>query len=345
MKKIVFTGGGTAGHIYPNLAIAEQLKNWEIHYIGSNGMEKDIVSKFQNIIFHEIECVKFDRSRLIKNFKVPFKLFLSIKQAKNILKEIKPDIIFSKGGFVALPVARAAKKLKIPLITHESDLTLGLANKIIARTACAVCTTFHQTSKISPSYICTGQPIRENMFHGDKSKVLAKLRYPNKPIILFVGGSLGSVRMNELLAEPEYLTKDYCIVHSVGKNNISSIQPKDSYFPFAYLDPICDYYAAADLVVTRAGSGVINELLALQKPMLMLPLSKAASRGDQIENAKLFSKLGYGEMILDESLNKQNLKQTIDKMFKNANFYKKNLQKTGKNDANAKIIELIENFS
>lgn len=345
MKKIVFTGGGTAGHIYPNIAIAERLKGWEIHYIGSHGMEKQIVARYPFITFHEIDSVKFDRANLLKNFKVPFKLSSSIRQAKKLLKDIAPDIIFSKGGFVSLPVARAAKKLRIPLITHESDLSMGLANKIISRSAKVVCTTFFETSKIKPNYIFTGQPIRENMFHGDRTKVLAKLHYPSKPIILFVGGSLGSTRMNDLLSDPEYLTKDYCIIHSVGKNNADRICAKKDYFPFAYLDPISDFYAAADLVVTRAGSGVINELLALQKPMLMLPLSKAASRGDQIENAKLFSKLGYGEMILDENLNKDNLKKIIDKMIKNRNFYEKNMKKSQKCSANDKIIELIEKFS
>lgn len=345
MKKIILTGGGTAGHIYPNLAIAEELKNWEVHYIGSHGMEKEIVARFPFITFHEIDCVKFDRAHLLKNFGVPFKLSSSIKQAKKLLKEIGPDIIFSKGGFVALPVALAAKKLRIPLITHESDLSLGLANKIIARSAKVVCTTFFETSKTGGKFVHTGQPIRRNIYNGNRAKVLDKLHYPSKPIILFVGGSLGSVRMNELLSDPEYLTKDYCIIHSVGKNNADKFLPKQNYFPFAYLDSISDYYAAADLVVTRAGSGVINELLALQKPMLMLPLSKAASRGDQIENAKLFSKLGYGEMILDENLNKANLKKIIDKMIKNRNFYEKNMKKSQIYNANDKIIELIEKFS
>lgn len=345
MKKIVFTGGGTAGHIYPNLAIAEQLKNWEIHYIGSHGMEKEIVARYPFITFHEIDCVKFDRTSLLKNLAVPIKLSASIRQAKKMLKAIKPNIIFSKGGFVSLPVARAAKKLHVPLITHESDLSLGLANKIISKSAKVVCTTFFETSLNKPNFIYTGQPIRQGMFNGDRTKVLAKLHYPNKPIILFVGGSLGSVRINELLTNPEYLTKNYCIIHSVGKNNISKFKQKNNYFPFAYLDPISDFYAAADLVVTRAGSGVINELAALQKPMLMLPLSKAASRGDQIENAKLFSKLGYGEMIIDENLNEQSLQKIIDKMMTNLNFYKKNMQKSQKQQVNDKIIKLIEKFS
>ena len=345
MKKIVFTGGGTAGHIYPNLAIAGELKNYEMHYIGSNGMEEEIIKKFNNITFHKIDTVKFDRAHMLKNLKLPFKLLKSIKEAKKVLKEIKPDVIFSKGGYVAIPVARAAKKLGIPLITHESDLSMGLANKVIAKSASAVCTTFYETSKLNQKYIHTGQPIRKQILSGDRSKVLARIGYSTKPIILFVGGSLGSVRMNELLKDPSYLTKDFTIIHAVGKNNISCVQNAPGYFPLAYLDPISDYYAAADLVVTRAGSGVINELLALKKPMLMLPLSKAASRGDQIENAKLFSKLGYGEMILDENLSQQKLQQTIEKMMKNLSFYKKNLQKAGENEANEKIIELIEKFS
>ncbi len=345
MKKIVFAGGGTAGHIYPNLAIADELEGYEKHYIGSNGMEEDILSKQPKIRFHKISSVKFDRAHIFKNFNIPFKLHKSIKEAKQILQEIKPDVIFSKGGYVALPVARAAKKLNIPLITHESDLSLGLANKIIARSASAVCTTFYETSKLNKKYIWTGQPIRRDILNGDRTKVLAKIGYSSKPIVLFVGGSLGSIKMNNLLEDPSYLTKNYTIIHAVGKNNISRFSAQENYFPLAYLDPISHYYAAADLVVTRAGSGVINELLALHKPMLMLPLSKAASRGDQIENAKLFSKLGYGEMILDEDLSKEKLAATIDKMMKNLNFYKKNLQKAGKNEANTKIIELIKKLS
>ncbi len=345
MKKIVFTGGGTAGHIYPNLAIAEELKGFEMHYIGSHGMEEDIVKKFGGISFHEIETVKFDRAHIFKNALLPFKLLKAVTAAKKVLKEISPNVIFSKGGYVSVPVARAAKKLGIPVITHESDLSMGLANKLIARSAKAVCTTFYETSKLNKNYIWTGQPIRRGILSGDRSKVLAKIGYSNKPIILFVGGSLGSVRMNELLKDPSFLTKGFTVIHAVGKNNISSISVQPGYFPLAYLDPIADFYAAADLVVTRAGSGVINELLALKKPMLMLPLSKAASRGDQIENAKLFSKLGYGEMILDENLSQEKLSQTIEKMFKNINFYKKNLQKAGVNEANEKIIKLIEKFS
>ena len=345
MKKIVFTGGGTAGHIYPNLAIANELDGYEKHYIGSHGMEEDIVSKQPKITFHKISSVKFDRAHIFKNFNIPLKLYKSVKEAKALLQEIKPDVIFSKGGYVALPVARAAKKLNIPLITHESDLSLGLANKIIAKSAKAVCTTFYETSKLNKKFIWTGQPIRRDILNGDRTKVLAKIGYATKPVILFVGGSLGSVKINNLLNDPSYLTKDYYVIHAVGKNNISKFSPQENYLPLAYLDPISNYYAAADLIVTRAGSGVINELLALQKPMLMLPLSKAASRGDQIENAKLFSKLGYGEMILDEDLTQERLASTIDKRMKNLNFYKKNLQKAGKNEANAKIIELIKKLS
>ena len=345
MKKIVFTGGGTAGHIYPNLAIAEELVDYEKHYIGTDGMEKDILKKYEYIIFHEIKAVKFNRGNIIKNFLLPIKLFFSIKQAKKILREIKPDVIFSKGGYVSLPVAIASKKLNIPLITHESDLTLGLANKIITKNSTVVCTTFYETSKLNKKYLWTGQPLRKSIYEGNKIKVLEKIKFPNKPIILFVGGSLGAKKINDLLDDPTYLTQNYVIIHSVGKNNYPNIQPQENYYPFAYLDPISNFYSAADLVVTRAGSGVINELLALKKPMLMLPLSKDASRGDQIDNAKLFTKLGYGEMILDENLTKEKLKESIDKMLTNINKYKKNLEKADKNEATKKIIELIKKFS
>ena len=344
MKKIVFTGGGTAGHIYPNLAIALEMNSFERHYIGSSGMEKEILKGYPALHFHEIDCVKFDRNYLFKNFKIPFKLLASIRQAKKILMEIEPCVVFSKGGYVALPVAIAAKKLNIPLITHESDLTLGLANKIISHYANFVCTTFEKTAEKGGKFIYTGQPLRKQIFEGNKDRVLSKLGYPQKKILLFVGGSLGAQRINSLLKDPTYLTSKYEIIHSVGKKNFASISKKEGYHPFPYLDPIADYYMASDIVITRAGSGVINELLALKKPMLMLPLSKASSRGDQIENAKLFTSLGYGEMILDEQLNEDNLAKMIEKMQKNLDFYKKNLQNAPKNDAVKKIIDLIEQF-
>lgn len=345
MKKIVFTGGGTAGHIYPNIALIEDLKNYEVHYIGSNGMEKQILKNFPKVVYHEISTVKFDRVHLLKNLSIPFKLYKSVREARKILRDIKPNVIFSKGGYVALPVAIASKKLNINLLTHESDLSLGLANKIIARYAKIVCTTFEQTSASRKNFIWTGQPIRHQIFEGDKSKVLAKIGYQTKPIILFVGGSLGSTKINSLLKQPSYLTDKYTIIHAVGKNNIGSFKASQNYFPFAYLDPIADFYAAADLVVSRAGSGVINELLVLKKPMLLLPLSKNASRGDQIENAKLFKEKGYAEVIYDEQLSQKTLQQCIEKMFKNIDFYKKNMQKSIKNNANSQILQLIEKFS
>ena len=344
MKKIVFTGGGTAGHIYPNIAIAEELTDFEKHYIGTNGMEKDIIEKQKNFTFHEIETPKLDRAKKLKNINIPFKLLKGIFQSKKILKSLKPDLVFSKGGFVALPVAIAARMMHIPVITHESDLTMGVANKLISKIANCTCTTFYETSKLGKKFVWTGQPIRRQLFSGNSERILSKLKYPNKKIILVVGGSLGAKKINELFLNPEFLTNEYIVIHSTGRNNIEDFKPKENYYPVAYLDPIADYYSASDLVVTRAGSGVINELLALQKPMLMLPLSKNASRGDQIQNAKLFAKLGYGEMILDEDLNEKNLKNNIDNMIKNIEKYKKNLQNAVKNDANKKICELIKKF-
>lgn len=342
MKKIVFTGGGTAGHIYPNIAIAEELTDFEKHYIGTNGMEKEIIEKQKNFTFHEIKSPKLDRSKKLKNLSIPFKLLKGISLSKRVLKTIKPDVVFSKGGFVALPVAIAARMMHIPVITHESDLSMGVANKLISKVANYTCTTFFETSKTNKKYIWTGQPIRSQLFLGNRERILSKLKYPNKKIILVVGGSLGAKKINELFLNPEFLTNEYVVIHSTGKKNIDDFKPKENYYPVAYLDPIADYYSASDLVVTRAGSGVINELLALEKPMLMLPLSKKASRGDQIENAKLFVKLGYGEMILDEKLNQEKLKATIENMMQNLEKYKKNLKNAPKNDTNKKICELIE---
>ncbi len=343
MKTIVFTGGGTAGHVYPNIALIEQLQDYDIHYIGTDGMEKQILSGQKNVKYHQISAVKFDRSNILKNLFVPIKLLKSIRQAKRILKQIKPDIIFSKGGYVSLPVVLAAKNINI--ITHESDLSLGLANKIIAKKAKVVCTTFQQTAACHKNFIYTGQPIRKQIFEGNKNTVFKKIGNQNKPIILFVGGSLGSQKINSLLSDASFLTKDFVVIIAVGKNNFSKVKPQNGCFVFDYLNPIADFYDAADLVVSRAGSGVINELLALNKPMLLLPLAKGASRGDQIENAKIFKQNGFAEAIFDEDLSKQSLLNNINKIMKNANFYKKNMQKCNILNANKQIIDLIKKFS
>ena len=342
MKKIVLTGGGTAGHIYPALALVPYLKEYDIHYIGSNGMEKEVLKKFNNITFHEIPAVKLIRKMTLKNLLIPFKLFSSIKKAKEILKQIKPNIIFSKGGFVSVPVVFAGKKLGIPIVSHESDLSMGLANKLILKKCDVMCTSFLETSKKSPKCIYTGQPIRREILNGNPAILKNKFR-STKPILLVVGGSLGASFFNKKVKENfNLLTSLFNVIHITGKGNVLNLKD-DSYLQIEYSNNMPDIFASADLVLSRAGSGVINELLALQKPMLLIPLSKRCSRGDQIENAELFTRLGYSQMILEEDATNEKILTELSLLLKNSGYYRKNMKRANVNNANEKIIEIIKN--
>lgn len=312
---IVFTGGGTAGHVTPNLAliplVREKCKNVEldVHYIGSeNGIEKEIIAKYDNITYHSIRTGKLRRYFSWQNFSDPFRVIGGYFDAKKLMKKIRPAIVFSKGGFVSVPVAAAAHAYKIPVIAHESDLTPGLANKISARFATKICTTFPDTLEYLPKGIgvCTGSPIRPELFDGSAERARAYYGFDNKPVILSMGGSLGSVVLNKALREnlPE-LTKKYNIIHLCGKGNIDDKCEKytASYKQFEFIsDELPDALALSDFIVSRAGSNAIHEFLALHKPMLLIPLSAAASRGDQILNAQSFEKRGFAIVLKEENI-------------------------------------------
>lgn len=345
MKKIVLTGGGTAGHIYPNLAIKEKLEGYEVHYIGGSGMEKDIISKEKDITFHEIRTVKLKRKLTFENLLIPFKLIKSISQAKKLLKEINPSIIFSKGGFVSMPVVIAGSKLGIPVISHESDLSLGLANKIILHYCDTMCVTFENTCKGEKKIVYTGQPIRNSILKGSRKNLsFYKELDKNKANLLVVGGSSGAKFINEKVWENiDKLTKKFNVIHITGKK-VKEKKSHPSYFQVDYAENMGDYLALADIVVSRAGSGAINEFLALRKPMLLIPLSKSCSRGDQIENAKLFASLGIADMLEEENYDTSIFNIKIDNLLKNDKKYIKNMEKYSNFNANDKIIELIKEY-
>ncbi len=341
MKKIVLCGGGTAGHVYPALAVAEGLKGFEIHYFGGSGMEKEILKNYPNITYHEIPTVKLERRLTPKNLLIPLKLLKAIHFTKRELKSLQPNIVFSKGGFVSVPVAIGAKKLGIPVISHESDLSFGLANKIILRYCQCMCTTFEKTGKGNSKCVYTGQPIRHKIFEGKKQDFFKN----NLPVLLVLGGSLGAKFLNDVTQENlDELTKKFNVIHICGKKNYKEIKHKN-YLLLPFAENIEDIFASCDIVVSRAGSGVINELLALEKPMLLLPLSKKASRGDQIENAKYFKEKGYCEMMEEEDFDFQKFSQKLENLQKNALKFKKNMKNTAKNDAVLQICNLIEKFS
>ena len=341
MKKIILTGGGTGGHVFPALALLPKLKDkFDVFYIGSNGMEKNILSNFKDIPYLEIPASKLERKFSLKIFLLPFKLLVSIHKAKKHLKEVKPDIIFSKGGFVAVPVVIAAWLLKIPVVSHESDLTFGLANKIILRFSKKMCTNFLETAKRTKKGVHTGAPIREQIFKGNKKQFFSG----SKPTLLILGGSLGALKINQAITENiDMLLSKFNIIHITGKNK-TKIE-KTGYHQIEFTNNIEDFYATANYVISRAGAGVIFELLALQKPTLLIPLSKACSRGDQIDNAKKFKEMGYAEVLFEEDLSAKTLNQKLNNLIQNKEKHIENMQKYPKNKGVDNIVKLIELLS
>lgn len=345
MKSIVFTGGGTAGHIMPNLAIIEDLKEFKIYYLGSSGMERSIISKYPNIEFIEIPVVKFKRNLSPQNLLIPFKLINCIKKCKKILQKIKPSLIFSKGGYVSIPPCFAGHKLKIPVITHESDYSIGLANKIIAKKSRYLCCSFKDTAqKYGKNAIFTGSPIRKKILTGDKNKILSKLKIANnKPTILIVGGSLGAQTINKIIIDNIYrLTEKYNIIHIVGKKNKQNINCSN-YFQIDFADDIENYFSASDLVITRAGSNTIFELLALKKPMILIPLPKTKhSRGDQVDNANYFKSNKFSSIIYQEDLTIDLLEKEIVKTIQNKDNLINRIKNADHTIGNDTIIKLIK---
>ena len=307
MKRIVFTGGGTAGHVTPNIALFPKLKNmgYDIHYIGSyEGIEKRLIEDYR-IPYYGIATGKFRRYFDLKNFSDPFRVIKGYLEAKKILKTLKPDVLFSKGGFVGVPVVRAAAALKIPCIIHESDMTPGLANSLCIPIAKKVCCNFPETIQSLPAEkaVLTGSPIRAELGKGSKERGLELCGFhASKPVIMVIGGSLGAAGINKLIREAlPKLLEDFQIVHVCGKEKIDNLLLNTKgYKQFEYVkEDLKDLFAMADIVVSRAGANAICELLALKKPSLLIPLPANASRGDQILNAKSFESQGFS-MVADE---------------------------------------------
>lgn len=342
MKKIMFTGGGTLGHYSPNQAIFQKIKDKYIcEYIGSkNGIEKEFASKIMP--YHQIETVKFDRTKFLKNFFIPFKLVKGIFDAKRILKKEKPDLIFSKGGFVSVPVVIAAHSLKIPCITHESDFSLGLANKLIAKKCKYVCTSFESTAKSTKNGYYTGSIVRQQIFEGKPEIIKNRFNLdPLKKTILIVGGSLGAENLNNAIRNSLKNLQNYNILHLTGKGKVDNKIKFENYHQIEFASDIENFFAASDIVITRGGSNTIFEILALKKPMIIVPL--ASGRGDQILNAKEFEKNGWAKVLEEKNITPKTLVEVI----KNVQFdYKKmrqNMQKFQK-DGLFEICKIIKNM-
>ncbi len=353
MKKIILTGGGTAGHVTPNLALIPSLKEkgYEIQYIGSyQGIEKKLIEN-AGIPYHGISSGKLRRYFDLKNFSDPFRVLKGYGEALKILKQYKPDVVFSKGGFVAVPVVLAAKHYRIPTIIHESDMTPGLANKICIPSAKKVCCNFPETMKYLPKdkAVLTGSPIRRELLEGDR---LSGLQYAgltaDRPVILVIGGSLGSVTVNNAVRKilPKLLSR-YQVIHICGKGNLDeSLTRTAGYVQYEYVDePLKHLFAAADIVVSRAGANSICEILALRKPNVLIPLFAAASRGDQILNAKSFEKQGFSTVLEEENLTEDSLYQAISDTDRNRTQFIQAMEQSPLSNAVDTIVSLIETYS
>lgn len=347
------TGGGSAGHVTPNLALVPRLKElgYDIEYIGTiNGIEREIIEK-NKIKYHAISSGKLRRYFDIKNFSDPFKIVKGIFQAYETIKKQKPSIVFSKGGFVAVPVVIGAYLNRVPVIAHESDITPGLANKLSVPYCTKVCVTFPEAAKKlnKDKAVLTGTPIRKELLEGSKIEGLKLCGFhDNKPVLFIMGGSLGSKAINDSIRKNlDKLLLSFNIIHICGKGNVEeAYKSKLNYKQFEYVgEELPHIMAAADLVVSRAGANSIFEFLALRKPNLLIPLSAKSSRGDQILNAASFEKSGYSLVLQEEDVNEESLPKNINELYRNKESFIKRMENSNIGNGVEAIVKLIERYS
>lgn len=349
-KRILFTGGGSAGHVIVNLALIPyfQREGWQIDYIGSyEGIERKLIEPLDNVTYHAISTGKLRRYMSLENIKDPFKVLKGTFQAWNIMRKRKPQIVFSKGGFVSVPVVVAAKMRRIPTIIHESDLTPGLANKIAMPFAKKVLTTFPETNQYikQEKGIHIGAVIRDELFEGEVARGFELTGLDKrKPVILIMGGSIGSRNINEAVREHlDVLLDTYQLVHICGEGNVDDSFTRPGYVQFEYVsDGLNDLFAMTDYVISRAGSNAIFEFVALRLPMLLIPLPLSASRGDQLDNAKSFKKSGYAHILYEEDITAETFIHSVERLVEKAPKIQVQLEKYDSNEAKNRVIELIE---
>ena len=341
-KRIVFTGGGTLGHVMPNLYLMEEMKDCECFYIGTNGIEKEKV-KDKVTDYFSIPAIKLERGKILKNFKIPFVLMSSILKAKTALKKIKPGVVFSKGGYVALPVCIASRMLKIPVVTHESDYSLGLANKLILKVCNIMCVNFKNLETKSKKIVYTG-PIFSKSFESRTKNKSQFTLHENKKTILIVGGSLGSKKINETIYPIlKDMLKDFNIIHITGKGNLK-IKSYENYTSMEMCNDMAGLYNIADFVIGRSGAGVTAECYFKNLPMLLIPLENKSSRGDQLQNAKYYVKEGVAEIVREKELTPTMFLEKLNGFNNNLTNYREKYKKIYKINGKEKIIKIINNL-
>lgn len=346
-KRIVFTGGGSAGHVTPNIALIERLQQegWEVHYIGTeSGMEKELISHMPGVEYHAVSAGKIRRYFSWQNFMDPFRVLKGMRQSKKLISGLSPDVVFSKGGYVSVPVVMAAGKT--PVVAHESDFTPGLANRIASRFTDHICVSFEDTLRnISAGKgVFTGTPIRPALYTGDKARAMHMTGFRGaKPVLLVMGGSLGAQKLNELLRQalPKLLPR-YDVIHLCGRGKLDESLHPDGYVQYEYIeDELPDLFALADIVLSRAGANAMFELLALQKPALLIPLPKASSRGDQTQNARYFEKKGYALCLEQEEATPDTIVRMLDALYANRESFIHAMQQEPCADGTDKILSII----
>ncbi len=349
MKRIVLTGGGTAGHVTPNIALIPTLRElgYDIQYIGSyEGIEKSLMEDI-GIPYHGISSGKLRRYFSLRNFTDPFRVLKGFFEAGRLIKELKPDVLFSKGGFVSVPVVIAAGRKGVPVIIHESDMTPGLANKLCFKTARKICCNFPETVSLLPSdkAVLSGSPIRKELLEGDPEKGREFTGFnDNKPVVMVIGGSLGAANVNKAVRNilPE-LTKKYNVIHLTGNGKSDdSLNDTPGYRQYEYIkDELKDLFALSDIVISRAGANAICELLALKKPNLLIPLPSASSRGDQLLNARSFEKQGYSMLLTEDEITDERLLEMVNRLYDEREKYIQAMSASDQNNAIDTIISLI----
>lgn len=353
MKKIILTGGGTAGHVTPNIALLPRLRElgYDISYIGSyTGMEKALVEA-EGVPYYGISSGKLRRYFDLKNFSDPFRVLKGFREARRLMKTIQPDVVFSKGGFVTVPVVLAAHRAHVPVVLHESDMTPGLANRMCLSSASIICTNFPETAASLPKdkAVLTGTPIRSSLLSGDAERGLAFTGLSGeKPVLMVMGGSLGATPVNDRIREilPKLLGR-FDVLHLCGKGKLDpSLEGTPGYVQYEYIsEELPDLFALADAVVSRAGANAICELCALAKPNLLIPLSAAASRGDQILNARSFEKQGFSVVLEEEEITPDLLFTTICRLYEDRDQYIEAMQSSSHLDSIDRICQIIGQVS
>jgi UDP-N-acetylglucosamine--N-acetylmuramyl-(pentapeptide) pyrophosphoryl-undecaprenol N-acetylglucosamine transferase len=349
LKRIILTGGGTAGHVTPHLALLPHLldRGYEIHYIGTeSGIEKDIMN-LPGIFYHPVKSGKLRRYFNVRNFTDPFRVIAGMLQAAILISKLKPDVCFSKGGFVSVPVVIGSWLNHVPVLCHESDLTPGLANRICAKFSKRVAATFPEcAAALGKKGVLTGTPLRPALYGGSRDKGLAMAGF-NKdlPVVLMMGGSLGAQSINTVLREAlPRLLLSFQVLHLCGKGNLApALDGKPGYWQAEFLlDELPDALAAADLILSRAGSNALCEFQAMQKPMLLVPYPKGASRGDQILNAESFRARGLAYVLCQADLTSDSLVTELTALFRNSGTIRSALAKAPAADGTWAVLELIE---